>query len=59
MPRDLLRAEGGASASHALVLVMSRARGLPVPPRTDEEKAIARAFTLPTSRTFSLTGTRG
>jgi len=50
-------AEGRASASHALVLVMSRARGLPVPPRADEERSISRTFTLPTSRVFSVTGT--
>jgi len=57
MPSDLLAAEGAASESHPLVLVMSRVRGLPVPPRTDEEKIISRAFSLPTARTFSLTGT--
>ena len=28
----------------------------PVPPRTDEELSIAREFTLPTARAFSLTG---
>ena len=57
MPRDLLMAEGRASGSHALVLVMSRARGLPVPPRADEERSMSRSFTLPTSRAFSFTGT--
>jgi arabinofuranan 3-O-arabinosyltransferase len=57
MPLDLLAAEGSASQSHALVLVMSRERVLPVPPRTDEELSIAREFSLPMSRTFSLTGT--
>jgi hypothetical protein len=57
MPRDLLAAAGRASGSHALVLVMSRVRGLPVPPRLDEEKVISRSFTLPTARTFSFTGT--
>ncbi|MDQ1532516.1 MAG: arabinofuranan 3-O-arabinosyltransferase, partial [Actinomycetota bacterium] len=57
MPTDLLAAEGTASESHPLALVMSRIRGRPVPPRTDEEKMISRAFTLPTARTFSLTGT--
>ncbi|MDQ1467615.1 MAG: arabinofuranan 3-O-arabinosyltransferase, partial [Actinomycetota bacterium] len=57
MPLDLLAAEGRTSQSHELVLVMSRARVLPVPPRTDEERYISREFSLPTSRTFSLTGT--
>ena len=37
MPLDLLAAEGTASQSHALVLLMDRERVPPVPPRTDEE----------------------
>ncbi len=57
MPLDLLAAEGAASQVHALVLLMDRARVPPVPPRTDEELSIAREFTLPTARTFALTGT--
>ena len=57
MPLDLLASEGRASQSHPLVLLMSRERVLPVPPRTDPELAIQREFTLPTARTFSLTGT--
>jgi hypothetical protein len=57
MPLDLLAAEGTSSQSHALVLLMDRARVPPVPPRTDEELSIARQFTLPTARTFGLTGT--
>jgi arabinofuranan 3-O-arabinosyltransferase len=57
MPLDLLAAEGPASQAHALVFLMSRERVLPVPPRTDEELSISREFTLPTARTFSLTGT--
>ena len=57
MPLDLLAAEGKASLSHPLVLLMTRERVLPVPPRTDEDLAISREFTLPTARTFSLTGT--
>ena len=40
MPVDLLTAEGAASASHPLVLLMTRQRVLPVPPRTDPEPAI-------------------
>jgi hypothetical protein len=56
MPRDLLGAVGEGSASHPLVLVMSRDRLRPAPPRSDPERVIAREFTLPTSRTFALTG---
>ena len=57
MPEDLLGALGDASAEHPLVLVMSRQRQVPVPPRSDEELGMARAFTLPTGRTFGVTGT--
>ena len=57
MPLDLLAAAGTASESHPLILLMDRERVPPVPPRTDEELSIAREFTLPTARTFSLTGT--
>ena len=57
MPEDLLRAAGASSASHRLTLVMTRDRVAPVPPRTDPEVDIARAFTLPTARTFSVSGT--
>ena len=57
MPLDLLQAEGTASQAHPLILMMTRERVLPVPPRTDEELAIAREFSLPTARNFALTGT--
>lgn len=57
MPLDLLATEGTASQSHELVLLMSRERVPPVPPRTDPELTISRQFTLPTARAFSLTGT--
>jgi hypothetical protein len=57
MPSDLLAATGPSSTNHPLVLLMSRDRILPVPPRSDPEQAIAREFTLPDSRDFALTGT--
>jgi arabinofuranan 3-O-arabinosyltransferase len=57
MPEDLLRAAGASSASHRLTLVMTRETGASVPPATDPEVDIARTFTLPTARTFSVSGT--
>jgi len=57
MPEDLLTAAGPSSASHRLTLLMTRDRVAPVPPRTDPEVDIARSFTLPTARTFSVSGT--
>ena len=56
MPQDLLDALGSSSDAHPLVLVMSRDALRPVPPRTDPELSIARAFSLPGTRTFGLTG---
>src|SRR5262249_27750908 len=56
MPRDLLDMVGKQSASHPLVILMNRDRTLPVPPRSDPERNLARDFVLPTARTFSLTG---
>ncbi|HEX4819018.1 MAG TPA: alpha-(1-_3)-arabinofuranosyltransferase family protein, partial [Acidimicrobiales bacterium] len=57
MPTDLLAAAGDASASHPLTLAMERLRtdGAEVV-RDDEETAIARQWSLPTARTFALTG---
>ncbi|HXW35697.1 MAG TPA: discoidin domain-containing protein, partial [Acidimicrobiales bacterium] len=57
MPSDLLSAAGTASLSNRLVLSMTRERVSPFPPRDDPETNIVRQFTLPTSRTFSLSGT--
>ncbi len=57
MPDDLLTTEGASSQAHELVMLMSRQRGLPVPPRTDEELSISRSFTLPTAREFAIGGT--
>jgi len=57
MPKDLLKAAGASSLSDRLVLSMSRERVSPYPPRSDPETTITREFTLPTARTFSLSGT--
>ena len=57
MPTDLLHAVGTASLKDRLTFVMTRERTSPYPPRTDPESTITRSFTLPTARTFTLTGT--
>jgi hypothetical protein len=56
MPTDLLTTLGVASAADRLTIVMSRQRTSPYPPRTDPETTISRSFTLPTARTFTLSG---
>ena len=57
MPSDLLRVLGDSSLSHRLTLVMTRDRVSATPPRSDPELAMSRTFWLPTTRTFSLSGT--
>jgi arabinofuranan 3-O-arabinosyltransferase len=57
MPSDLLHALGPSSLANRLTLVMTRSRTSPFPPRTDPETTIARSFTLPTARSFTLSGT--
>ena len=57
MPSDLLNALGPASLSNRLTFVMTRSRTSPYPPRTDPETTITRSFTLPTARSFTLSGT--
>ncbi len=57
LPTDLLDAAGTASASHQLDIVLNRERADPsTPPRTDPELTLARRFTLPTARDFSVGG---
>ena len=56
MPSDLLTAAGAGSLSHRLAIVMTRERVAPIPPRSDLEPTLSREFTLPTARTFTLTG---
>lgn len=58
MPTDLLSATGASSLDHQLVLTMTRDRANPAEPfKEDTESTIDRVFSLPTARTFSLTGT--
>jgi hypothetical protein len=57
LPEDLLAAAGASSASHRLTFVMTRQRAGSVPPRTDPEVDLARIFSVPTSRSFSVSGT--
>ncbi|MGP8060370.1 MAG: alpha-(1-_3)-arabinofuranosyltransferase family protein, partial [Acidimicrobiales bacterium] len=56
MPQDLLRLAGPASQANRLTLVMTRQRVSPYPPRSDPETTISRAFTLPSARTFTISG---
>lgn len=57
MPSDLLNLLGPSSISHRLVILMSRMRVSPIPPRSDPEPIMSRSFTLPTARRFALSGT--
>src|ERR1019366_7540362 len=57
MPTDLLSTLGASSLANRLTLVMTRQHTSPFPPRTDPETTISRSFTLPTARTFTLSGT--
>ena len=57
LPTDLLSALGTRSRDHRLTILLARARSSQLPPRSDEELALARVFSLPTPRRFTLTGT--
>ncbi len=56
MPTQMLTTLGSASAADRLSVVMTRERTSQFPPRSDPETTITRAFTLPTARTFTLSG---
>jgi len=56
LPEDMLRAIGTTSANNRLVIIMTRLRVAPEPPRSDPEINMSRIFWLPTARTFTLTG---
>jgi hypothetical protein len=56
MPTQMLSSLGAASAADRLTVVMTRSRTSQYPPRSDPETSISRQFSLPTARTFSLTG---
>jgi hypothetical protein len=57
LPTDLLRDAGARSNGHRLTLLLARARSAQLPPRADEELALARTFSLPAGRAFTMTGT--
>ncbi len=56
MPTQMLASVGTASAADRLTVVMTRQRTSQYPPRDDPETTISRQFTLPTARTFTLSG---
>ncbi|HEV8063489.1 MAG TPA: discoidin domain-containing protein, partial [Acidimicrobiales bacterium] len=56
MPTDLLDALGKSSLSHRLVVIFTRQKVGPYPPRSDPELSMSRSFELPTSRTFTVGG---
>ena len=57
MPTQMLStALGASSAANRLTVVMTRQRTSQFPPRTEPETTISRQFTLPTPRTFTLSG---
>jgi hypothetical protein len=58
LPTDLLTAAGDRSADHRLTVLLSRQRADQHEPiRTEPELSISRTFSLPTPRTFSVSGT--
>ena len=56
MPSQMLSALGPASAANRLTIVMTRQRTSQYPPRNDPESSISRSFSLPSARTFTLSG---
>ena len=58
LPTDLLDAAGACSVEHDLTFLLTRNWIDPATPnRTDPEQSIARRFSLPTGRTFTVDGT--
>lgn len=57
LPTDLLERAGAASPRQDLVILLTRERNTPVPPRAGNvESALSRSFALPTPRTFTVGG---
>ncbi len=56
MPSQMLSALGSASTANRVTIVMTRQRTSQYPPRDDPETNISRSFSLPASRTFTLSG---
>ncbi|MGH9299394.1 MAG: hypothetical protein ACRDZT_05710, partial [Acidimicrobiales bacterium] len=57
LPSDLLRAAGHASLGHRLILLLTRDRVGPYPPRSDPEPFMSRSLWLPATRRFAIAGT--
>ena len=58
LPTDLFTKTGNAEQNHRLVVQLTRDRADPAEPfKEDTEKTMARSFTLPTARSFSVVGT--
>jgi arabinofuranan 3-O-arabinosyltransferase len=57
LPSDVLGGTATSTAADRLVLLLTRQRVSPYPPRQDPEVSIDRSFVLPNARTFALTGT--
>ena len=56
LPQDMLRTLAGSSSANRLVIILTRLRVAPEPPRSDPETSMSRIFWLPSARTFTLTG---
>ena len=56
MPTDLTSKLGASSSANRLSYLMTRWRTSPYPTRSDPEVAIDRVFSVPTQRTFTLSG---
>ncbi|HEV3328288.1 MAG TPA: alpha-(1-_3)-arabinofuranosyltransferase family protein [Acidimicrobiales bacterium] len=57
LPTDLLTGAGRSGDRRTLVILLHRLRAATVPPRTDPEAFMSRTFTLPSPRTFDVSGT--
>jgi hypothetical protein len=56
MPTQMLSSLGTASNDNRVTMVMTRDRTSQFPPRSDPETTISRTFSVPTARTFTLSG---
>ena len=57
LPSDVLGGTGVSTTADRLVLLLTRQRVSPYPPRQDPEVSLDRSFVLPAARNFDLTGT--
>jgi SAM-dependent methyltransferase len=56
LPTDLLGAAGSGAKYDRIIILVHRLRASTVPPRTDPELSMARAFILPSTRSFAVSG---